>query len=186
MSSRQKCPVSLKEGSVLYSAFFSVDDDTGSASGTIYEEVVRSIRRRRNSSPDSPQYATVVTRIDGLTWISKPPLSLKTAAQKRAFSPGWAAYVPKSCLTSFPVGGFLPRHLYTTALLAIRHAVSEHQDDVHWYENEIAGKGDGGLPEGENLEILLKEKKDAERCLKLAKSALTKERNKRATKTATK
>lgn len=178
MTAPQKCPASLKVGSILHSVIFMVED-TGRVSGTFYEEKVRSIRRKRNSSPDSPKYATIVTLIDGVTWLSKPPFSLRKSSERKKFQPGWASYIPEVYQKSFSVERNLPFGVYTTRLMAIKSAISDLKDEIAWYENELAGNGDDGKPEGEYLTELLREKDENERCLKAAKTALTKERNKR-------
>jgi len=180
---RQRCPTGLHVGSILYSALFYVDDRTGKATATIYEEVVRSIRRRPNSSPDSAPYVKTVTRIEGLTWLTKAPASRRGGKLSKApFEPCWATYIPEICQKYFSSAGELPYGLHTTRLLAIKSALSGMTDELSWYVKEIAGKGDAGVPEGEYLEELLREKGELERCVRLAKTTLTKERNKKKNK----
>ncbi|EOC0011620.1 hypothetical protein ACI0X9_003305 [Cronobacter turicensis] len=177
---RQKCPSGLRIGSVLYSALFHIDDNTGKATAIIYEEVVRSIRRRPNSSPDSSPFVRTVTRIEGLTWLTKAPASRRgSKLSKTPFEPCWATYIPEICQKYFSSTGDLPFGLHTTRLMAIKSALNGLSEDLSWYVKEIAGKGDAGVPEGEHLEELLREKGEVERCIRLAKTTLTKERNKK-------
>lgn len=178
MSARQKCPVSLRVGTVLYSALFTCDD-AGKATGKIYEEVVRSIQRRRNSPPDSPKNVNVTKKIDGLTWVNttKPPATRN--GKKPPKTEGWASYISPICQTSFALGSDLPSGICTTKLLAIKAAISELQDDIKWYEDEIEEIKKTTIPDEEHLAELLREKTDIEKSLRLAKSYLTKERNKR-------
>ena len=108
MSARQKCPASLRVGTILYSALFDTSEDTGKATGTIYEEVVRSIQRRRNSSPDSPKFVNVTKKIVGLTWVdtTKPPAT--RYGKKPPKTEGWASYISPMCQTNFVLGADLP------------------------------------------------------------------------------
>lgn len=181
MSARQKCPASLRVGTILYSAFFDTSEDTGKATGRIYEEVVRSIRRRRNSSPDSPKFVNVTKKIVGLTWVdtTKPPAT--RYGKKPPKTEGWASYISPMCQTNFVLGADLPHGICTTKLLAIKSAISDLQNDIEWYDREIAEHKKTLIPDAEHLAELVREKNDVEKSLRLAKSYLTKERNKRVT-----
>ncbi|MBQ0600910.1 hypothetical protein J7S78_14015 [Klebsiella oxytoca] len=179
MSVRQKCPASLSVGTVLYSALFDICENTGKVTGTIYEEVVRSIQRRRNSTPDSPKFVNIIKKIDGLTWVdtTKPPAT--RYGKKPPKTEGWAPYISSMCQTTFVLGSDLPPGICTTKLLAIKAAISDLQNDIKWYDGEIAEHKKKLIPDEEHITELLREKGDVEKSLRLAKSYLTKERNRK-------
>ncbi|HBV4315188.1 TPA: hypothetical protein MDX48_003328 [Klebsiella quasipneumoniae] len=65
--------------------------------------------------------------------------------------------------------------------LQIKSAISDLQNDIEWYDREIAEHKKTLIPDAEHLAELVREKNDVEKSLRLAKSYLTKERNKRVT-----
>ncbi|MEQ0217771.1 hypothetical protein ABLV18_27225 [Klebsiella sp. CN_Kp114] len=180
MSARQKCPASLSVGTVLYSALFDTCEDTGKVTGRIYEEVIRSIQRRRNSTPNSQKFVNITKKIDGITWVdtTKPPAM--RYGKKPPKTEGWASYIPSMCQTTFLLGSDLPPGICTTKLLAIKAAISDLQDDVKWYDVEIAEHKKSLTLNEEHITELVREKGNVEKSLRLAKSYLTKERNRKA------
>lgn len=163
MSARQKCPASLTVGSVLYSAFFDTDYDTGKTTGTVYEEVVRSIQRGRNTAPDSPKFATIVTKIEGLTWVDTTKLPATRYGKKQPKTQGWASYIPESCKKRFVLGRDLPPGIYTTRLLAIKSAISYLQNEIKWYDENIATTKKETSSDAEHLAELVREKEGFEK-----------------------
>ncbi|ELY4881572.1 MULTISPECIES: hypothetical protein [Enterobacterales] len=174
----QKCPSSLAVGTVLYSAYFNVDYPSGKVSGDIYEEVVRSIKRSPNTGNDSKKYVHVVRKIDGVTWVdtTKPPAT--RYGKKTEKTEGWASSIPSYYRTKFVLSDNLPMGFCTTRLLAIKSAISGIKRSLLWYDAELAIYRKDGTDQ-KHIDELIKEKQGVERSLTLAKSFLTKEKNKR-------